>query len=481
MTIGNYYNYNNPYYIRRPNFCSTENSGVDVINKPIEKVENAINNTVDTFTSTPETEEKKKSKKTAVYVGSSVLVLSAAVALLNPKFSSKLINKLKTISQKAETKGAKHKDSFMKGKFYKACENFANGTVKVLEFTNNANSAKDIYFKKLCCEEKFNGVKNDTTRKILTTIDKGFIKIMKKPHEKITEWFDNISKSTVKRSYNKANKNLNSLDDILVHYKNKLSLTEQQKLESKLEEISNARNHFSERQLKNRFESQEKLMENLESETIVKMKEYWQGVRGKNSGTYIKEHLNFWAQDILQPGRDKLEKQGLNAIDKLVGNGSAQKGLYNEALDILAPHLKNEEKSIINDYIKSIDKKLKKANHAECVEYFDKKRDLVLGGAPTDIITGLGMVGLSGIAIGSAKTKEEKMSRAATVGFPAIAGVGTSLAMTALLFSGVQGMIIGSLAGVGLSKLGSSVDKHFIPKPPSQPTELAEVPKKITA
>ena len=167
-----------------------------------------------------------------------------------------------------------------------------------------------------------------------------------------------------------------------------------------------------------------------------------------------------------------MEQDGLVAIDKLVGNGDAKKGLYKEALDILAPHLKNEEKTIVNDYIKNIDKKLKKVNHAECVEYFDKKRDLVLGGAPTDIVTGLGMVGLSGVAIGSAKTKEEKLSRAATVGFPAIAGVGTSLAMTAMLFSGVQGMIIGALAGVGLSKIGTSFDKHFITK--QQPVDIVK-------
>ena len=41
-------------------------------------------------------EEKKKSHKTMIRVGSTVLVLSAIVTLLNPKFSSNLIQKLKT-------------------------------------------------------------------------------------------------------------------------------------------------------------------------------------------------------------------------------------------------------------------------------------------------------------------------------------------------------------------------------------------------
>ena len=121
MTIGNSYNfaYSNNY----PVFRNGSNSGIDVIAKPIEKVENVINSTVDTISGQPQNEEHKKSKKTAITVGSSVLVLSAAIALLNPKFSSKLINKLKTISQKAGNKGDKYKNNFMKGKFYNLVKN----------------------------------------------------------------------------------------------------------------------------------------------------------------------------------------------------------------------------------------------------------------------------------------------------------------------------------------------------------------------
>ena len=87
------------------------------------------------------------------------------------------------------------------------------------------------------------------------------------------------------------------------------------------------------------------------------------------------------------------------------------------------------------------------------------------------------MVGMSGIAISTADTKQERISRALTLGFPAIAGIGTSMAMTAMLFSGVQGMIYGSLAGVVLSKLGSETDKLFNPPPkdiPQKDTFLAD-------
>ena len=54
--------------------------------KPIETVSKTIENSVDAFV--PEEEKKKKSYKKAITVGSSVLVISGLVALLNPKFSS---------------------------------------------------------------------------------------------------------------------------------------------------------------------------------------------------------------------------------------------------------------------------------------------------------------------------------------------------------------------------------------------------------
>ena len=66
---------------------------------------------------------------------------------------------------------------------------------------------------------------------------------------------------------------------------------------------------------------------------------------------------------------------------------------------------------------------------------------------------------MSGIAVGMADNKDERISKSLTVAFPAIAGLGTSMALTAMLFSGVQGMIYGSLASIGLSKIGSTADK----------------------
>ena len=67
----------------------------------------------------------------------------------------------------------------------------------IFQFTNSANASKDLGFKWLCTAEKFNGVKNDSARKVLKTCDAGFRKLMTPLHEGITKWFDGISKSTV--------------------------------------------------------------------------------------------------------------------------------------------------------------------------------------------------------------------------------------------------------------------------------------------
>ena len=48
------------------------------------------------------------------------------------------------------------------------------------------------------------------------------------------------------------------------------------------------------------------------------------------------------------------------------------------------------------------------------------------------------MIGLSGIAVGTADTKEDRLSRALTLGFPAVAGIGASMALTAMLFLGCR-------------------------------------------
>lgn len=438
----------NPQFNSQINFREKEENA-PILAKPINKVESAITNTVDTFVKQPEDEEKKKSNKAAITVGSSVLVLTGLIALLNPKFSGKLVNKMKTMSSEASAKIEKNKGNVVKSKFYKASEKVWGKVANFLQFTNTMNGWKDIGFKKLCTETK--GVKT----------------VMTKPHQAITRWFDALGKNTVQWKYSNANKNLRSLEDLISHYKDKLPASEQKMLETKLNEAKKVCEYFSKDKTATRLVEQEKVMSNLEKDFYSKMKSYgkdlwnnnWQGKKAT-----VKNNMSFWAEDMLMPARNKLEKDGMQVVDKIMGDGKAQKGTYHEIIDILSPHISKEEMTVLEKSLAKANKNLRKANHSETVEYFDKKRDLVLGGAPTDIMTAIFGIGMSGLAIGTADTKEERVSRALTVGFPAIAGIGASMAFTAMLFSGIQGMIYGSLASIGLSKVGSIADKIITPR-----------------
>ncbi len=473
MTYENYNNLFRPQYASPVSFkedASKEditNSAPAIISKPIKTVENAINTTVDTFVKTEEQNEKKKSHKTAITVGSSVLVLSAIVAMLNPKFSGKLINKLKIMSHKAGTKAQKSEGNGVKSKFYNSMSKFWKGIGDTFQFTNTLNAGKDIGFKWLCTKEKtFSGVKNKTARNFLQKCDSLFRKPMTPMHKSITNWFDKISKRTVQMNYQSAMKKLDAFEDLVKYYKGKLPADKQKLLEQKLSEIKTAREYFSSSQTAERLKTQEKLMSNLETDLIPRYREYAKNLFGKNGNKkkLIKDNMSFWAEDMLMPVRNKLEKDGQDVVTSLVGDIKGAKGKFNEIADIVTPYLSKDEAILLDKKLKNADKALHKANFSETVGYFDKKRDLMIGGAPTDILSGLAMVGLSGIAVSTANTKEDRISNAITAGFPAIAGVGTSIALTAMLFSGVKSLIYGSVTGALFSLMGSGINRLIYPK-----------------
>lgn len=464
MSLGCNYNikkqYNSPSF-RGDNIVSPSAP----LAKPIETVQKSIEGTVDILTPIKITEKEKKSNKKAIAVGSSVLVITGLVALLNPKYSSKLVNNLKNFSKAAEKNIEKNKQNYLSSKFHKGCQKVADWSIRTLEFSNNVNSAKDIGFKWLCCDKKgFNSVKNKTIRKFLQKLDSGFVNVMNKVHKAITKWFDIISKKTVLRKYNSASKKMNEFEKLIQQYRNKLSPAQQQELDVKLAEIARAREGFSQNNISSRLKDQENLMSNLERDFMLKFRSYRNGFKNKwiSKSDHIDKNMTFWAEEILKPTRNRVEQEGLKNVEKLVGNGNDKKGLYNELYSLLSPTLSESEKKVLDRTIQSATKKLQKASRSECIEYFDKKRDLVLGGAPTDIVTAVGGLALSGVAVATADTKEERLSRALTGGFPVIAGIGASMAFTAMLFSGVQGLLYGFLTSIGLSKLGSLADDYLL-------------------
>ena len=439
--MNNSVNFNNPIYLASEIKNEQGSSVGNIVTKPIDTVENIVTNTVDTFTPKPKDEETKHTHKTAIRVVSTVLVLSALIPLLNPKFSSKWIEKMRTASAKYRAK--KDNANTFVGKIYDFAEAASSKSAKVLNFANNWNPFKDEIFKWLCKKSK----------------------ILKKPHEFITQGFDKISKQTVYRKYKKTQSSFSALDNAITQYRKKLPKSEADRVDKLVKQALEQQKYFSSENISSRLKTQENLMANLEASTIRQMKYFGKGfLRKQGKVNHLKKNFKFWAEDILMPQRNKVEADGLNTIQAIIGDGKSQKGTYNEILEIITPHVKENEKAVLEELLSNASKRLKSANKTECTEYFNKKRDLMLGSAPTDILTALFGLGASGIAIGKADTKEDRISRGLTVAFPAVAGLGVSMGMAAMLYSGIKGMLIGSVSSGLLSLTGSEIDKKFIHK-----------------
>ena len=454
-----------PIYKNNINFRDNLGAYNAPLMRPTEAVQNTVQNSVDTFINKVEEEKNKESNKKALAVATSVTLLSGLVLLLNPKISGKLINKFRIYQHSMSQKINKNKDNVVKSKFYKTCSKAFNGLVRVLEFSNNFNSAKDIVFKKICTENlQFSKVKNNGMRTFLTKMSSFFTKIFKKPYQAITKGFDKISQHTVFRNYKKAEKRMNSFESIVEDYAEKLSPDEKTKVLTKLKEAQGLKEVFTREKVAERFLEQEKTMSNLENDLVDKFKKYVKSIK-ENKGersAYIKDNLSFWAQDIMQPSRENFEKQGIKSVQNLVGNTKEKVGVYTDIIEILKPNLNTNERALLEKSFKKASKSLTKANKSECLDYFDKKRDLVVGSAPTDIVSAGAMIGLGGLAIGVANSKEDKISKTITVGAPAVLGVGTSIALTAMLFSGIKGMLRGGGTGLVISKIGSIIDHKVL-------------------
>lgn len=433
------------------------NAKKKILDKPIENVQTVLESGVDTFISKPnESEKKKKIKKRALAATSSVLVIGTLTMLLNPRSSSKINKYLNNLREKIGSKIKTQNEDTFKNKVLKFWNKTLSGVEKGGNVYFNLNSGKDWAWDALCTNnnKKYPEflTKNETVHKVVKTLDDCWVKVVKTPTEAITNWFDNISKNTVKSKYKNALKELNSLEISLKAHKDKLPIDKQNLIESKLKEIAKIKEAFNEENISIRLKKQENLMSNLKDDFAKK-------IYNEKDG-WCKNKTSFWARDILEPKKIQVEKEGTELIEKLFGN-SSKKGLYDETADILRASLDEKQFKALEKELKQAGKKIKKANFSECVEYFDKKRDLVLGGAPTDIITQIIGIGACGLAVTKAE-KEDRLSKLLTTGIPVITGLGSSLYFSAKLCAGAKSIIYGAIVS-GLTTLGCSLlDKHIL-------------------
>lgn len=450
-----------------------------ILAAPIETVKKTIEDSFDKITKPSEDNKKKRANRAAIGAASAALVLSGIVLALNPKNPTKIIDKLKMLSNNIGLKLEKSKNDYLSSKFNKACLKSIEYSIKTINFLTNGNTGKDQAYVWLCSKKKsFNFIKNDKIRSFAKSIDDKFTSVMTKFNNTITKWFDNISKSTVRRKYSNAMYEIDSLDILINNLKSKLSVEEQVLLDNQIKALNIRKNFFKPVKVNERLNEQENLMSNLERDFKDKLKNYFKGLFDKtktkdNKKEILSDNLGFWPEDIMKETKNIVGQEGKDAVRKLVGSGKGEKGIYDNIAEIFynSENITDSDKKFVKKLVKSVRTKLKKANYCECSEYFDKKRDLVLGGATTDLVTaGLGLA-LSGALVAKADTKQEKISKLLTESFPIIAGVGASMVTTAMLFSGPVGLITGFAIGGIISKIGSILDNKFNPETISDKVE----------
>ena len=79
-----------------------------------------------------------------------------------------------------------------------------------------------------------------------------------------------------------------------------------------------------------------------------------------------------------------------------------------------------------------------------------------------NILTAIFGLGATGIAVGRANDKEEKVSRLVTIGIPAVIGLGTNIVCTAALLSGPVGILTGLAASFITNRIAVAFDKHVL-------------------
>ena len=172
----------------------------------------------------------------------------------------------------------------------------------------------------------------------------------------------------------------------------------------------------------------------------------------------------------------KLEKYKISGNNKdLVRTQERTKNLYIRLIrDLANEHAIGYFQDMLSIYYKiapfDLDKSgaslaVKRAVHSfdksvnlECVEFFDKVRDLRLGSAPTDVLTIIFSAITLSLGLGYAKDKDSRKSVMLKSGIPIIGGIATATYTATKLVSGGKSLALGFLSGIILNRLGVIAD-----------------------
>ena len=104
---------------------------------------------------------------------------------------------------------------------------------------------------------------------------------------------------------------------------------------------------------------------------------------------------------------------------------------------------------------------LESATKLEKGEYFLKQSELVVGSAPTDVISVLFPIGAGAYAVAKGKDKDERVSATLTTCVPLVGTFATFVYGTVKMFSGAKNLIFSAVSGAMLGMFGDYCDSLY--------------------
>ena len=182
----------------------------------------------------------------------------------------------------------------------------------------------------------------------------------------------------------------------------------------------------------------------------------------------ILDDISVFTKDIRAAIQSKAidEKVGAELLENIEDLSSVvanyKPGKVEDMLTIYKSILSKEDYDKVSKALKNSVKSLDKSIRLETEEFVSKLRDLTLGSAPTDVLTMLSALGILGYQIGKSDTNDERLSITLKYGIPALLGqVGVTLYCNAKLFAGSKSLLMGTVSGLLLNRVGEFADNKL--------------------
>lgn len=421
---------------------------------------NLLRSTNQSITNYDNAEEKKKrSAKLGITVATSSVILGFGMLALMKGMPKGLTKKVENLRKILEERVTKFSDETKKSRMAKYYPYFLKKVEKASEYLNSVNNAttfKDMLFAKLTSKTK-------VTRKIA---------------EHITSVFERFSRQTVVSGYQSTRRKFNRLYEVLGAADNKImaqspdkvvtingkTLTAKEWLKTisdkklNLSQTFNA--YFGEEAVKMRYLQTKKSMDGLD-------KKVWDLSFGDVRNNYKnKEIYDTFLPEAILSKEKAIQQKNVDWYKNIIVGSKDKSGGLDEIMNIykeLMPPQEFEKLKFVSD---GAVEKLNKAVVLETDKFFDKLRDLKLGSAPTDFLSMLVGLGTVGIGLTKAEDSDERISVSLKYGIPALSAIATSLYLGATLVAGGKALVLSTVSGMLMNKLGTKIDemreKHIL-------------------